>query len=189
LLLTKELLMLNSIRGFVCIKVKVLKLILNEQHIIINLLLIKSMLLLNTIMGIVCLKVKVLELILKEQHIIINLLLIKELLLLNTIMGIVCLKVKVLELILKEQHIISNLLLIKDLLMLNSLMDFVNGVSDVSFSNVYCDEKSREVYSSFERGYNSIRSLKKYRVRTRIVLALLKESEGQQGDNINLHNG
>jgi hypothetical protein len=69
--------------------VKVLELILKEQHIISNLLLIKELLLLNTIMGIVCLKVKVLEFILNQQHIILNLLLITEMLLLNLIMGII----------------------------------------------------------------------------------------------------
>jgi hypothetical protein len=64
LLLIKDLLLLNTVMGFVCIKVKVLKLILKEQHIILNLLLIKNMLLLNSIMDFVCIKVKVLKLIL-----------------------------------------------------------------------------------------------------------------------------
>jgi hypothetical protein len=91
---------------FVCIKVKVLELIFEEQHIIINLLQIKDLLLLNAIMGFVCVKVKVLELISKEQHIILALLQIKDRLLLKTIMVVVPVKVKVLELIFKEQHII-----------------------------------------------------------------------------------
>jgi hypothetical protein len=62
-------LLLNTVLGFVYIKVKVLKLILKEQHIILNLLLIKNMLLLNSIMGFAFIKVKVLKLIFEEHHI------------------------------------------------------------------------------------------------------------------------
>jgi hypothetical protein len=63
--------------GIVWRKVKAFELILQEQHIISNLLLIKDMLLLNSNMGIVCIEVKVFELILQEQHIISNSPLIK----------------------------------------------------------------------------------------------------------------
>jgi hypothetical protein len=53
LLLINELLLLNTIMGFVWRMGKVFRLILKEQHIISNLLLIKDMLLLKTIMGFV----------------------------------------------------------------------------------------------------------------------------------------
>jgi hypothetical protein len=53
----KRILLFNTIMGFVDILVKVLELILKEQHIISDLLLLK------TILEFICRKVKVLELI------------------------------------------------------------------------------------------------------------------------------
>jgi hypothetical protein len=54
LLLIKEMLLLNSIMGFVCTMANVLQKILKVQPIISNLLLIKDILMLNSIMDFVC---------------------------------------------------------------------------------------------------------------------------------------
>jgi D-alanyl-lipoteichoic acid acyltransferase DltB (MBOAT superfamily) len=54
-------LLLKTIMGIVFRKVKVLELILNSQHIILNLLLIKETLLLKTHIDFVCLMVEILR--------------------------------------------------------------------------------------------------------------------------------